>query len=77
MPRGHEYERHAGCLIEIQRVGNGDYAGGGHGDQFAVAAVDAVAENGELAALVLQSREALCAVSAEVHGSDQHALTER
>jgi hypothetical protein len=77
VPRGHEHERDAGRLIEIEPGGNGNHAGGGHGDQLAVAAIDAIAEHGELAALVLNSRDALYAVSAKVHGSDQDALADR
>ena len=60
--------------IEVERVGNGNDVHGGHGDQFAVAAIDGVAEHGELAALILQSGNALRAVIAEMHGRDQHAL---
>ena len=48
---------------------------GGHRDQFTVAAVDAVAKHGELAALVLQPGNALRAVIAERHRREQHALS--
>ena len=49
----------------------------GNGDQFAVAAIHRIAEDGEFAALVLHSRQAVHAMSAEMHGSDQHALPGR
>src|ERR1035438_1109589 len=67
VPCGHKYERDAGCLIEIQRVGNWDDTRPRHGDQLAVAAVDSITQNRELAALVLHTRQALHAVSAEMH----------
>ncbi len=76
MPCSHEHQRNAGGLIEIERVWNGNYAGGRGGNQLTVAAVDAIAEHGELAALVLHSGEALRAVSAEVHGGNQDALAD-
>ncbi len=41
-----------------------------YGDQLAVATVDAVTENRELAALILQTGEAFRAMSAEMHGRD-------
>ena len=75
MPRRHKHQWNAGGFIEIERVGDGDDAHHGHRNQFAVAAVHAVAEHGELAALVLQAGDALRAVIAEMHGRDQHPLS--
>ena len=47
---------------------------GRDGDQFAVAAIDGIAEHGKLAALVLQSSNTFHAVIAEMHGRKQNAL---
>ena len=77
VPRGHEDEWDAGGLIKVECVGNRNDVRRGNGDQLAVAAVDGIAKDGELAALVLHSREAFLAVSAEVHGGDQDALAWR
>ena len=74
VPRCDEDQGDAGGLVEIERIGDRDHVGAGHGDQFAVAAVDRIAEDGELAALILQSGKAFRAVSAKVNGRDQHAL---
>src|SRR5215470_10523650 len=40
VPRRHKYERHAGGLVEVERIGNGNDTGSGHSDQFAVTAID-------------------------------------
>ena len=74
VPRRHKHERHARGLIEIERVGNRNHVCRRHRDQFAVASVDAVAEDGKLAAMVLQSGNALLAMAAVVHRRQQHPL---
>ena len=60
--------------LKSSASGIGNHVGCRHGNQLAVAAVDRIAEHGEFAALVLQSGEAFRAVSAKMHGRDQHAL---
>src|SRR6202166_2122588 len=76
VPGSHEYQRHAGRLIEIERVGDRNDVDSGRRKQFAVAAVHAIADYGEIAALILQSGNALRAVIAEMHGRDQDALAD-
>ena len=75
VPGGDEDQWNAGSFIEVERVGDRNNIDGGHGKQFAVAAIDGVAEDGELAALILQSGDTFCAVIAEMHGRDQNALS--
>ncbi len=75
MPGGDKNQRNAGGLIEIEPVGNGDYIHRGHRNQFTVAAIDCIAQHGELAALVLQSRNALRAAVAKIHGREQNPLS--
>ena len=74
VPRGYKHERHAGRLIEIERIGNRNHIGGGSGDQFAIAAIHAIAQHGEFTAKVLHAGHAFLAVPAIVHRSQQHAL---
>ena len=75
VPRCDEDKGHAGGLNEIERIGNWNHAGCGNGDQFAIAAIHAIPQHGKFAALVLQARDTLRTMSAEVHGSDKHALS--
>jgi hypothetical protein len=43
VPRGHEHERDASGLIEVERVGNRNDVRGRDGDRLAIAAVDGIA----------------------------------
>src|ERR1700688_3183125 len=76
VPRGDKYQRHAGRLIEIERVGNRNDVDSGRGKQFAVAAIHAIAQDGKIPALILQSGNALRTVIAEMHGRNQDALAD-
>ena len=60
--------------LKSRAVGNGNHIDCGDGNQFAIAAVDAIAQHGKLAALILQSGDALRTVIAEMHGREQHTL---
>ena len=65
----------ASGLIEVETVGNGDDVYRRYCNEFAVAAVNLIAQYGELAALILQTGNALRAVIARKHGSEKHTLT--
>ena len=71
--------RNAGArwpLVEIEAIGNRDHVDCRHGDQFAVASVDAIAQNRKFRTLVLQSGHAFCTAIAEMHRRNQHTLTQ-
>ena len=74
VPRGQKNQRHAGRLIEIERVGNRNHIRRGNRDQLTVSSIHAIAQHGKCAALILQSRNTLLALSAIMHGRQQHAL---
>ena len=74
VPGGGEHQRQAGGLVEVQTVRNRDHIHGRHGDQLAIPAIDAIAQDGELRAQVLQSGDALGAVIAEMHRRQQYPL---
>src|SRR5258708_20517228 len=71
VPCGQENERDTGGLIEIEFVWNGNDAHCGDGNQFAVTAVHAVADDGKLASLILQSGNAFHTLIAEMHRCDE------
>src|SRR5215469_8577237 len=75
VPRRDEYERDTGCLIEIERVWNGNHICDRSCEEFTVSSVNGVADHRKFAALILEPGKAFCAVSAEMHWSDQDALT--
>src|SRR5208282_21865 len=75
VPRGDKHQWNAGSLVEIERIGDRNNIYGGYRQQLAIAAIDAVAEHGVLAALVLQSGNTLGATIAEKHGRKQNALS--
>ena len=59
VPRSEKHQRHAGRLVEVERLRNRNHIGGGDRDQFAVAAVDGIAEHGKFPALIVESGDAL------------------
>ena len=73
VPRGQEDQRHAGGLLEVEHVGNGDDVDARNRDQLAVAAVHAVAQHVELRAEIVPPGVALLAMIAENHRRQQHA----
>src|SRR5580765_4465063 len=75
VPRRKEYQWHASRLVEIEAVRDRNHVDCRHSDQFAVAAVDAIAQNRQFRTLVLQSCNTFCTVIAEMHRRDQHALS--
>src|SRR6266567_3766237 len=74
VPCSYKYQRHTSRLNEIETVGNRNHICRRYGHQLTISAVDRIAENRELTALVLQSSEALHAVSAKMHGCNQYPL---
>ena len=61
-------------MIEGERVRNRNHTRGRHRDELTVPSIDRISQNRELAAMVLQSRQAFRAMPAKVHGSNQNAL---
>src|SRR5689334_14568343 len=74
VPGSDEHQWDARCLIEVERVWNGDHTCDGSCEEFAVPSVNGIAQNGKLAALILQSGDALHTMSAEVHRRHQDSL---
>ena len=74
MKGSEEDQRHAGSFVEAKSVGNRNHVHRGNSHQFAIAAIDTVAQHSELATLVLAARSALGAVITEMHGRKQHPL---
>src|SRR5712691_8860401 len=75
MEGSEEDQRHAGSFVEAKSVGNRNHVHRRNCHQFAIAAIDTVAQHGELTTLVLETRSALGAAITEMHGRKQHTLT--
>jgi len=73
VPRSKEHERHAGGVHEVERVGDGDHVDLGYSNQLTVAAVDGIAQHGELRAEIVMAAHAPLAVIAEDHRGEQNA----
>ena len=75
MPGGEEHQRHGGGFFELELVWNGDDRILRRGDQFGIAAWDAVAEHHVAWAEVVRAFEAFRALATAQAGRQQHALT--
>lgn len=75
VPRRQEHQWHTRRLVETQRIGNGNNIDLGHRDEFAVATIHSITQNGELPAEILLPGAAHCAVIAEHHRRNQNALS--
>ena len=64
VPGGEENKRNAGGVDEVERVGDGNDVDARDGDQLAVAAVDGIAQHGELRTEVVMAGDALLAPGA-------------
>src|SRR5205807_2082389 len=63
VPRRQKNQGHAGSLLKVQRIGNGNYVDPRHSNQLAIAAVLGVPKHAELAAHILLAANTLRAVS--------------
>src|SRR5258708_34601412 len=75
MPCSHKNEGHTRGLVEVERVRNWNDVRRRSSDQFAVAAIHAVAQHSKFAALILQSGNALSTVPAVMHWRQHNALS--
>src|SRR5579864_3725795 len=74
VPCGQENQGNARGIGKSKGVWDRNYIRCRYGDQFAISAIDGVAEHGEFAALILQPGHTLGTTTAEVHGGDENSL---
>ena len=74
MPGGEEDEWDAGGLVEAEGVGNRDYFGTRHDNEFAIASLDELSADSELAAEAVLAALAELAAIAGTHGCKEYPL---